>query len=301
MDATYRAVDVVALGDTIGTPPTPRMRRSIRRIGVVQPVLLAEITSADGGTELRIIDGNRRVAAARAVRIAQIPAIVLAGLADEEIAQLTLTANGFRTANYLTEFWAIKQLERAKYTETQLTDISGLSSATRVTRNLLRDLRRPLFVALRNGTLPQHLAIAAAKLPPDTQEELEQIFVRRGLLTMKNIQRVAQRRNLRDARSPYVTRPGAVDQRSIPPDGSAESPALPTAMAAVALQSPATPAEPVGLIPHLVAAVRAGRAMALSREEFLDRAAEEWDALDHEGGSDALTSDAPNATLTVAG
>lgn len=191
MDAIFQNVPLADLPETIGTPPAERLVENIRRKGVIQPILVARVSDEDGEIHLHIVDGNRRVAAARLASRSEIPAIMFDGLSPESISEATLITNGFRTANYLAEFWAMKQLERSRYTSSDVAAISGMAKSTIALRGSLSHLNRGLFVALRNGEITQTIATAAAKLPREQQEQLADMFHKRGTLTTKDIRAVA--------------------------------------------------------------------------------------------------------------
>ena len=187
MEGSLQHVSLSEIGDTIGAPPSQRLLDSVQRIGVVQPVILTKQSGEDGEIHLAIVDGNRRVAAARENNLTTIPAIVFDQLEPNTIAETTLAANGFRSANYLAEFWALKHLERNHYAYNDLVAASGMSSSTIKLRSTLSGLNRELFVALRNGQIGQTLAVAAARLPAHQQQTLAESFRRTGKLTQRDV------------------------------------------------------------------------------------------------------------------
>ncbi|MCO5216358.1 MAG: ParB N-terminal domain-containing protein [Thermomicrobiales bacterium] len=190
MEATLRNVPLTNIGDTVGTQPAERLRESVAQRGIYNPVTLAETVGEDGDVQYTIIDGNRRIASARIAGMKTIPAIVVTGLSDDDIAQRTLVANGFRTTNYLTEYWAISQLRRSGYNPWAIRQISGMAKGSIDTRTLLKSLHRPLFVALRNGAINQQVATLAAKLPMDEQRLLTEHFEHHGKLTRADISKL---------------------------------------------------------------------------------------------------------------
>ena len=127
MEGSLRQIPLSELGDTIGTPPSQRLKDSVKRMGIIQPVILTEQADESGEIHLAIVDGNRRVAAARAAGMDQIPAVVFEGLEPTTIAETTLASNSFRTSNYLAEFWALKQLERNQYQYNDIVAASGMA------------------------------------------------------------------------------------------------------------------------------------------------------------------------------
>lgn len=191
MESSLQHVALVDLEETIGTPPSTKLCASVERMGVVQPVLLCRRADEFGELRLVIIDGNRRVAAARSAQLSQIPAIVFEDLTPQAIAEATLVTNGFRSANALAEFWALKHLARNHYSSKDIAAISGMASSTINHRNSLSNLDRSLFVALRHGKIGQTEAIAVAKLPKDQQSTLAETFRRTGNLTRSDIKSIS--------------------------------------------------------------------------------------------------------------
>lgn len=193
MQPDLQDIDLTLIYDSVGPPPGEKLIGSVAHLGVVQPVILAEHTTDDGEIGYQIVDGNRRVAAARAAGLQSIPAMVITDLPPESLAQLTLVTNNYRTANYLTEFWAIKQLERSGFDRRDILAGAGMSSSAAETRELLSTLDRSLFVAFRNGQLPAQLATATARLSRAGQEAVATAFAHNGSITRKDIDRAAER------------------------------------------------------------------------------------------------------------
>ncbi|MCO5225897.1 MAG: ParB N-terminal domain-containing protein [Thermomicrobiales bacterium] len=243
MEATLRNVPLTDIGDTVGTQPAERLRESVAQRGIYNPVTLAETVGDDGDIQYTIIDGNRRIASARIAGMESIPAIVVTGLSDDEIAQRTLVANGFRTTNYLTEYWAISQLKRSGYNPWAIRQISGMAKGSIDTRTLLKSLHRPLFVALRNGAINQQVATLAAKLPMDEQRLLAEHFEHHGRLTRADISSLL----------PYLATPRSEEEH-----------------------------DQASLADTLEHAVSQARADGMDREGFLQAAAAAWSAVEQD-------------------
>lgn len=195
MEGSLQQFPLDEIGDTIGTPPSQRLKDSVERMGVLQPVILSRQADDAGEIQLVVVDGNRRIGAARVAGLRSVPAIVFEGLEPNTIAETTLATNSFRTSNYLAEFWALKQLERNHYKYNDIVAASGMASSTIKLRNSLSRLNRELFVALRNGQINQSEASAAAKLEVHQQEALAARFKQNGKLTRKDIQEIAPSNN----------------------------------------------------------------------------------------------------------
>jgi ParB/RepB/Spo0J family partition protein len=157
-----RDVPVAEIEHTVGPRPSERLVESVRRHGVVVPVILREVVSDEGELAYGIVDGNRRVASAREAEVQTVPARVIADATEADAAQVTLLTNSFRAGNYVTELWALRALERSGIDRRQLPEITGMSSATIQTRETLSRLDRRLFIALAEGRVTPTVALAAA-------------------------------------------------------------------------------------------------------------------------------------------
>jgi ParB/RepB/Spo0J family partition protein len=109
MQRVFRVVDTNEL-ELAGPKATAAFTRSVRRYGVVTPVLVAEMVDADGVIALTVVDGNRRIRAAKAERLPKVPAVVLKATTEQERARLTLMCNYMRSMNFHTESAAILSL-----------------------------------------------------------------------------------------------------------------------------------------------------------------------------------------------
>lgn len=222
------------LGDTIGAAPSEKLQESISDFGVVQPILVAENTNDDGEISLQVIDGNRRVAASRKARLSYVPAFVLSGLEPDQIAQWTLMANGFRTSNYLTEFWAMKQLERGHYSDVDVRKIAGMAGSSYELRSLLSRLNRDVFTGFRNGDISQTIAMSVAKLPAEQQQTLADSYRKTGRIRQADVRQL----------------------------------------------TPKQESDPDLLDKQLRSAAETALELGISREDFLQFAAKQWDELD---------------------
>ena len=196
MEIVDREVEVAEIDATFGPPPTGRLVESIRRHGVVVPVIVAERVDEDGAIRLQLVDGNRRVAAARTIGQRTIPARVLRDVSDADaahLASLTLATNAHRTSNYITEFWAMNELERAGVSHSRMPEFTGMSRSTLETRQQLGNLDRRLFMGLAEGKIGPSIALAAARLDPSVQAQLGDSFARTGRLTKAQVDAVAPR------------------------------------------------------------------------------------------------------------
>ncbi len=194
-----RDVPVAEIEHTVGPRPSDRLVESVRRHGVVVPVILREIVSEEGELAYGIVDGNRRVASAREAEVDIVPARVIAEATEADAAQLTLLTNQFRAGNYVTELWALRALERSGVDRRKLPELTGMTSSTIGTRETLSRLERRLFIGLAEGQITPTVALAAAKLDPRIQGDLGDAYERAGKLTKAMVDAAAQQETLGEA------------------------------------------------------------------------------------------------------
>ena len=165
------------------------LAQSIRKAGILQPILVTR-----AGERYRILAGERRVRAARAAGLAEVPVLVREGLADRDHLLLALVENlQRRDLTVLEEAEAYRHLrEDFGLTQEDIAERVGKDRAT--VANTLRLLKLPAAVraALEKGTLTAGHARALLTLPSAAdQEKLAREFERRGLSVRMAEARVA--------------------------------------------------------------------------------------------------------------
>ena len=151
----------------LGGAPPASLVASIRRDGVLQPVLL--LRGYAGG--YCIAEGRRRIKAARAAGRQSIPAWVADG--DRALAAaLGLVTHATRRDNPAAELDAIERLLALGADERTIARETGLRLATIRQRLRLLSLHEGLRSALRRGQLAVGAAERAAKLPAEAQRRL---------------------------------------------------------------------------------------------------------------------------------
>jgi ParB/RepB/Spo0J family partition protein len=176
-----------------GPKPSRSFVASVRRFGVVAPVIVRE--DADGRVEFRagrysLVDGNRRVMAAREVGLERVPARVLPALDDT--AALTLALNGSRADNPVTEYLAIKSFVARGLTESEISRATGYPAAKIRARLVLDGLHEALFAALAEQRITAAVAEAAARIGPEPQAQLVTKLEESGRLTAGDVRDVRQ-------------------------------------------------------------------------------------------------------------
>jgi ParB-like chromosome segregation protein Spo0J len=150
--------------------PPKALLDSIANSGVVVPVVLQ--STHDGTPGHRIIDGRRRVAAARKLGLADIPAQVFPPDWLGSAPAMTVTLNELRWASEYSETVAILELAHAGHSDAEIADLTGMP-VVRVRKRLeLATLHPDLMEGFADGRFVASVAEAAAKLPKEQQERL---------------------------------------------------------------------------------------------------------------------------------
>jgi len=187
-------IPVSAFPETLeGPKPSRTFVASVRSFGVVAPIIVKE--DRRGPIEYRtqrysLVDGNRRVMAAREMELDRIPARVVPELDDT--AALTLALNGSRQDNPVTEYLAIKSFLERGLSESDIAKATGYPAAKIRARLALDNLHLELFAALSAQTITAAVAEAAAKLGPEPQKRLVEKLADDGRLTSTDVREVRQ-------------------------------------------------------------------------------------------------------------
>lgn len=191
MEREFREIALEDLGETWGPKPAERLVQNIKDNGIIVPVVVAEVPDADGQITNQLIDGNRRVAAARLAGLTTVPAQVISGFSPVELAQITVLANSMRATNPVTEWWALDELVQAGSRPNDLSRITGLTQSTIQNRMTLADLDARIFEGLARGDVPPVVAMAAARLPREYQDRLGEKFAETGFLRKREVEAAA--------------------------------------------------------------------------------------------------------------
>lgn len=164
--ATYGPIPI---DDIIGWQEFPLDRavaKSAAVLGIMVPIVV--VADEDGFT---VVDGRRRVAAARNIGLTEIPAAIWQrGEVNEDYG--TLTANAVRAANEGVELDAILRLMNQGMTENQISRATGMATSTIRKRLKLQRLIPDMADALASGTISPSVAESASGLTAEQQQAL---------------------------------------------------------------------------------------------------------------------------------
>ena len=189
----FAEVPLDEIGKTWGPRPTDRMVEHVRHHGVLVPVLLAEVPDEDGVLTLRLVDGNRRVAAAQEAGLDRVPAIVVPAADAAAVAELTLATNTLRTNNPVTEWWAIDDLHQAGVRDTAIAERTGMTPATLKARARYGELDPRIFSGLVYGRIAPSVVDKAVRLPLEAQDRIGEAFQETGSLQTWQVEQEAKK------------------------------------------------------------------------------------------------------------
>lgn len=165
--------------------PTKQLIDSIKRFGLLQPILV-RCTEGNKGPIYNVVDGRRRLAVARILKLDTIPVLIAeTDLAIADVA--TLATNATRTNNPVAEFKAIKRLVERGASEKDIAGATGMPRQTIKARQSLLRLTPSLMEAFEEGKMTATVASDAAKLPVVLQNELATLVLTEGKITERNI------------------------------------------------------------------------------------------------------------------
>lgn len=180
----------------IGPPPTKALVESIRRLGIIDPVIVEDLEHS-----YAVTDGRRRVKAARAAGLTHVPARIY-GCSYEDgwmPSALSIVTHATRAENPVSEYEAIALLESLGYTHDQISRATGLTKQTIRKRMKLASLHPALRDAAAAGKIKTTVAERAAKLSSDQQARLVDVLKQQGKLTGRDVSEAKQAQRERAA------------------------------------------------------------------------------------------------------
>jgi ParB/RepB/Spo0J family partition protein len=173
-------------GPILGAEPGADLIASIKSLGMLVPVIVQRIGDSD---RFYIVDGRRRLKAAKKIELEMIPAQIVSGDFDHpEI--MTLQTNSARRSNPVSEFMAIRSLMEKGFDQKQIGKQLGIKPAVITQRLLLGSLNPVILELLEAGHISVTIGEAAAKLAPELQEKLIEVFSVNDRLTYADVQGV---------------------------------------------------------------------------------------------------------------
>lgn len=155
-------------------PVTPGFITSVRRFGVIEPVIVMGNRLLGGVEGYSVVAGRRRCTAAREAGLTSVPAVIYpANTAGYYSGALALTENNQRSANPVTDYRAIQRMLVAGLNETQVAHALGLSIGVVRARLRLARLNTALQLRLDLGQITGSAARRLAPLTAPDQDGIE--------------------------------------------------------------------------------------------------------------------------------
>lgn len=151
-----------------GERPSPKMIESVKTIGLIEPVI------AYRGVDHRlvVIDGRRRLLAAKEAGIRQVQTVVYRNPGTFGYHTMLLLLNEQRSPNPVVEFESIRDLQGQGFSLSQIAALTGMSIGTVKRRCRFSNLTEALYNHGKLGGLSAGILEAASKLPKADQERL---------------------------------------------------------------------------------------------------------------------------------
>ncbi|XP_068917785.1 nucleoid occlusion protein-like [Tenebrio molitor] len=184
-------ISVDDLPDAYGPTPAKELVDSVAVYGVIQPLL---VMRDEGTGELTILDGNRRLMAARRMKMESVPALVVKQDETqlEEIARLTLQMNNLRSTNDYAEQGAYDAVTDVGGEAEAIAKESGLSRAAITKRARWNVTHRELMLEFYDQKIAPTVIDAVSKLPADLQVEAYERFKNEGKLTTAAVKEIEE-------------------------------------------------------------------------------------------------------------
>jgi ParB/RepB/Spo0J family partition protein len=170
-------------GDSFIKAPT-WMVESIKHRGVVVPIIVLDL----GDDGYIVIDGKRRLAAARKLKLATIPARVFDALDWANPEALTVALNEERAPNQIAEFDSVIILRRRGFSEQEVARATGLSVPSIVGYDELEmAVRKDIIDGVRRGKVRFTTLRQIARLTQQSQAKLAVTLDQKGTILGRDV------------------------------------------------------------------------------------------------------------------
>lgn len=172
-------------GPLLGSDPASDLVESVKTVGILVPILVQRLQA--GKEAYYIVDGRRRLKAAKAAGLELVPCRILPpDVVNPEA--FTIQTNMTRKSNPVSEYVAIRELIARGYSRQMIVKTLGVKSAVLDQRLLLGKLTPTFLGLLETGKIGASVGEAASKLPESLQKELLKTFEKNDdRLTLKDV------------------------------------------------------------------------------------------------------------------
>ncbi len=181
-DSRWETVQLSRLASSELPSPPDAFITSVRRFGVIQPIILRQAHGV-----LSLVDGRRRLAAARDIGLTEIPALIMQST-NSFGAAVSLIANTQRSPNPRAEYQAIDTLVRDGRTTAEIAQMLSLPVRRVERRYVISRLIPSLLSLYHAGHISHATALAATQLDAEAQSRCVQLRDTSGRLTTADVQ-----------------------------------------------------------------------------------------------------------------
>jgi ParB/RepB/Spo0J family partition protein len=195
--------------------PTPEFVESIRRFGVLQPVLLCK-----RGDKYHVLAGRRRVLASRIVGLTVVKAVVIEGLVYGDVSSsvLTLEAQRHYNENPVAEYMAIRTLVTEGYSSDQIKEALGIPIHKIEKLLSLANLPQEVLDGVSEKKVAVSTAQTLAKMAPTYQKKAVAKFKKDGTLTGSDLVQIKRARKSETSQAVMVDISASVNVKKYPAD-----------------------------------------------------------------------------------
>jgi ParB-like chromosome segregation protein Spo0J len=168
--------------------PTKAMIDTMKTVGLISPITVERYHAGNGdGTRFRVVEGRRRVLAARDLGWTFISAAVV-GEGDYNRHVAALVGNLIRSRNPMDEYNHVRTLIDAGFSEEEI------AKAVHVTVKQVQKIRRTgdrltptMKAAIEDGSMPFSAAAELVSLPKSVQDRVEERLAHGEKVTLKDV------------------------------------------------------------------------------------------------------------------
>lgn len=158
-----REINVSEINAEACTPST-KFIENIGAVGIKVPVLLRK-----NGHGYTIVDGRRRIQAARSLELEVVPAVIV----EDEDSELTgLMLNLQRSPNLANEVETLRMYIKAGYTQKEIADFLNVTRTQLKKHFRLLNLCKEALNKIKTGEMSGSIAFELSRLPKEAQREI---------------------------------------------------------------------------------------------------------------------------------
>lgn len=180
----YKLDDLLPNEFILGPDPDKNMLATIRDYGIIYPIVL---TNYEG--KLVLIDGGRRIKAARILEIPEIVAQVFENVPPFDRAAWSLILNQQRSLNPIAEYHYLSQLREEdvpRFLQVVRADHAHITKVMTLD-NIQPELRQDFIKQHEDGKIAEGTLFHIAKLSEPRQAYLKTVLDEKGKLTSKDV------------------------------------------------------------------------------------------------------------------